>query len=82
MVLEALACGTPVVTTARHGLGEVLTDGVDALLVDDEPRALAAAFDRLAADEPLRRRLRERCAGDWSAMDARPVRRPTRGIVQ
>ena len=58
VVLEALACGTPVVTTARHGLGEVLTDGVDALLVDDEPGALATAFDRLAADEPLRRRLR------------------------
>ncbi len=57
VVLEALASGTPVVTTARHGLGEILTDGVDALLVDDEPRALAAAFDRLAADDELRRRL-------------------------
>ena len=44
VVLEALACGTPVVTTARHGLGEVLTDGVDALLVDDEPRALGGGI--------------------------------------
>ena len=57
---------TPVVTPAHHGLGEVLTDGTDALLVDDEPGALATAFDRLAADEPLRRRLRNgRRASHW-----------------
>jgi glycosyltransferase involved in cell wall biosynthesis len=57
VVLEALACGTPVVTTPHHGLDEVLTDGVDALLVADEPAALGAAFDRLAADDALLRRL-------------------------
>ena len=54
VVLEALACGTPVVTTARHGLDAVLTDGVDSLLVDDDATAFAAAFDRLAGDESLR----------------------------
>jgi glycosyltransferase involved in cell wall biosynthesis len=71
VVLEALACGTPVVTTARHGLAEVLTDGTDALLVDDEPGALATAFDRLAADEPLRRRLRNgaRATGSQWTLD-------------
>jgi glycosyltransferase involved in cell wall biosynthesis len=50
VVLEALVCGTPVVTTTRHGLGDVLTDGVDGLLVDDSPESLASAFMRLAND--------------------------------
>jgi glycosyltransferase involved in cell wall biosynthesis len=59
VVLEALTCGTPVVTTAHHGLDEVLTDGIDALLVDGEPAALAAAFVRLATNEGLRERLRD-----------------------
>ena len=82
VVLEALACGTPVVTTARHGLGEVLTDGTDALLVDDEPGALASGIrpsrgGRAAASEAPQRR-----ASHWQPMDARPVRRPTRGTVR
>ena len=58
VVLEALACGTPVISIARHGLDEVLTDGLDALLVDDEPATLATVFDRLGTDDQLRQTLR------------------------
>lgn len=53
VVLEALACGTPVVTRPHHGLDEVLTDGVDSLLVVGEPADLADAFDRLGDPELL-----------------------------
>lgn len=57
-VWQAMAVGRPVVTADTPGVREVLTDGVDALLVPPgDPRALAAALARLAADAGLRRRL-------------------------
>ncbi len=57
-VLEAMAAGVPVVATRVGGIPELLTDGVDGLLVDPgDPRALAAAISRLAGDEALRVRL-------------------------
>ncbi len=57
--LEALACGTPVVTSDTSSLPEVVGDA--ALLVDpDDPAALAAALSRLLADPALRAALRER----------------------
>jgi glycosyltransferase involved in cell wall biosynthesis len=59
VVLEALACGTPVISTAAHGLDEVLTDGFDALVVEPGPSALATAFERLVHDRALRSHLRE-----------------------
>jgi UDP-glucose:(heptosyl)LPS alpha-1,3-glucosyltransferase len=49
-VLEAMACGCPVVTTTRCGTAELMTSGVQGWLVDD-PRnlnALAAAIASLA----------------------------------
>src|SRR5207247_8189136 len=57
--LEAMACGTPVVTSDRSSLPEVV--GEAALLVDPlDTGALAAAITRLFADEGLARELRER----------------------
>jgi glycosyltransferase involved in cell wall biosynthesis len=56
--LEALAAGTPVVATTAGAIPEVLTDGVDALLVaPDDPAALAAAVDRLRNGPQLGRAL-------------------------
>jgi glycosyltransferase involved in cell wall biosynthesis len=56
--LEALAMGKPVVSTARGGLSEVLVDGSNALLVDDDDvEALAASVLRLWRDPALRDRL-------------------------
>lgn len=58
-VLEAMACGTPVLTSTTSSLPEVA--GAAALLVDprDTP-AIAAALDRLATDAALRAELRAR----------------------
>jgi glycogen synthase len=57
--LEAMAVGTPVVATGTGGSAEYLRDRANCLLVaPDDPAALAAAVQRLAADEELRRRLR------------------------
>lgn len=56
--MEAMSMGVPLVGTAAGGVGEIVTDGVDGLLVPpNDADALAAAVARLLDDEPLRRRL-------------------------
>jgi glycosyltransferase involved in cell wall biosynthesis len=55
---QALACGTPLVTAGTPAARELLTDEVDALLVEPgNPEALAAAIGRLAEDVALARRI-------------------------
>lgn len=55
---QALACGVPFITANTEAARELLTDGVDSLLVPPgDPRALAAAVTALAADRSLRLRL-------------------------
>jgi glycosyltransferase involved in cell wall biosynthesis len=57
--LEAMACGTPVITSNRSSLPEVVGDA--ALLVDPEDRRqLAEAMTRVATEEALRDDLRGR----------------------
>jgi len=54
--LEAMACGTPVVTSNVSSLPEVVGDA--ALLVDPyDTRAIADALERVLSDEALRRDL-------------------------
>jgi glycosyltransferase involved in cell wall biosynthesis len=58
--LEGMARGRPVVATGRGGSGEYLRDGENAVLfAAGDPRALAAAISRVAADPDLRRTLRK-----------------------
>ena len=58
VILEAMACGTPVVATAVAGVPEVLTDGCNGLLVPpDNPDAMASAVARLLDDPALAERL-------------------------
>ncbi|CAB3689116.1 N-acetyl-alpha-D-glucosaminyl L-malate synthase [Paraburkholderia phenoliruptrix] len=57
-LLEAMAAGLPVVTARTAGGAEIITSECGIVLDDpDDPRALAAAVARLAADEPARRKM-------------------------
>lgn len=57
-VVEALAVGTPVVSTDVGGVAEVVRDGENGLLVPaGDPAALAAALARIVAEPGLRDRL-------------------------
>lgn len=70
-ILEAMAAGLPVISTAISGIPEVVDDEVGWLVPADDPRALAQAVAHAATD-PLARRLRGRAARarvvarDWS----------------
>jgi len=58
VLVEAMACGLPVVTTAVSGIPELVVDGVTGLLVPaEDPQALADAMLRLHRDPDLARRL-------------------------
>jgi phenylacetate-CoA ligase len=57
-VLEALACGLPVVSTRVGGVPYLVRDGVSALLVDaGDAEAMAGAILRLLRDAGLAERL-------------------------
>lgn len=60
-LLEAMSCGLPVIVSdGAPGPLELVEDGVTGLVVPvNDSAALAAALQRLAADESLRRRLGE-----------------------
>ena len=58
-VLEAMACGTPVVTSSTSSLPEVAGDAAITIEPTDAG-ALASALDRLIQDVALRSELRRR----------------------
>jgi glycosyltransferase involved in cell wall biosynthesis len=73
VVVEAMAAGVPVVASAAGGPAEVVTDGVDGLLVaPGDADALADALGRLLEDRNLRKALAE--AGARTAQRFRPER--------
>ena len=67
--VQALACGVPAVATRCGGPEEIITDGVDGLLVDSEdPEKIASAVQRLIEEPQLRRSLKT--AGRHRAAEA------------
>jgi alpha-1,6-mannosyltransferase len=68
-VLEAMACGTPVVVRAAAGLAELVADdagvGVESARVDDWAEAIAAVFAAPGHAARLRRARARAEAHDW-----------------
>lgn len=57
-IAEAMACEVPVVVTGSGGVRELVTDGVEGILVEPRsPESLAAAIAKLAADPETARRM-------------------------
>jgi glycosyltransferase involved in cell wall biosynthesis len=70
VLLEALAQGTPVVSTAVMGTAEVLAGAQGALVVPEQPAAFIAAVERVLRDRELRATLSDRAREDaarWSS---------------
>ena len=70
VLLEAMAQGAPIVSTAELGTRSVLKAGCGALVVDEQLQPFSAAVTRLLQDENLRNELAERgrtYAKTWSS---------------
>jgi glycosyltransferase involved in cell wall biosynthesis len=72
VVLEAMACGLPVIVTA-NGPGDIVRDGIEGFVIPErDPDAICDRLERLYRDPELRiemgRRAAERSkAFDWGA---------------
>ncbi len=71
VVLEAMACGLPVVTTDCGGMREAVTDGVDGFVTPvRDPYYIAQALEKLWRDPALRQSMgekaRQRVLDDFS----------------
>jgi glycosyltransferase involved in cell wall biosynthesis len=65
VLVEAMACGVPVVATGSPGTREIVTPEVNGLIVErHDPAAFADALARVLEDSLLRRRLAERARAD------------------
>jgi glycosyltransferase involved in cell wall biosynthesis len=63
-VLEAMACGLPVITSAWSGVSELIRDGVDGFILQDgsDAAGLARRIRQLCQEPDLRRRIGENAA--------------------
>jgi glycosyltransferase involved in cell wall biosynthesis len=71
VLLEALAQGAPLVSTAKLGTRSILKEGCGALIVEEEVESFAAAAVRVLRDAGLRARLGDegrRYAREWSSV--------------
>lgn len=60
VVVEAMACGVPVVATSSPGTRDIVSTGADGVLVErHEPAAVAAALAEVLSDSAARRRMGE-----------------------
>ncbi len=76
-MLEAMACGLPILATDIRGNNELVQPGVNGILVPPaDPEALAGAIHRIVADPSLRRDMGEQsrllaARHDWSKVAER-----------
>lgn len=57
VTIEALASGVPVLAVKAPGAVDILTDGVDGLLVDNDVEKLANALEKIIREPELREKL-------------------------
>ncbi|MBA7537984.1 Alpha-monoglucosyldiacylglycerol synthase [subsurface metagenome] len=57
VTIEALASGVPVVAVKAPGAADILTDGLDGLLVDDDVEKIANALEKIIKEPELREKL-------------------------
>jgi len=57
VTIEALASGVPVVAVKAPGAADILTDGLDGLLVDDDIEKIANALEKIIKEPELREKL-------------------------
>jgi glycosyltransferase involved in cell wall biosynthesis len=87
VMIEALACGTPVIAYPRGSVPEVIEDGVTGFVVADVDRAVAAvekigAIDRKKCRQSFERRfMAERMALDYEDIYQRVVRKQSSQIA-
>lgn len=73
-VVEALAVGTPVIATRTGGVGEVVTDGENGLVVEPgDLDGMTAAIERFFGDAELAQKLRENAAGSVAGYSAERI---------
>jgi glycosyltransferase involved in cell wall biosynthesis len=74
VIVEALACGTPVIAYGHGSVPELIDDGVTGFIVHDQPQAIAAArrvheIDRRACRDQFERRFSAAAmAGSYAAL--------------
>lgn len=91
-LVEAQACGTPVIAFGRGGAAEIVVHGETGVLFDEQsPAALVAAIDLFERMPPLEARLIGRNAnrfgvarfrGEFRALIDRAMRPPLRGVTR
>ena len=90
VMIEAMACGTPVIAFDRGSVPEIIEDGVSGFIVQDEAQAVAAidrvpALSRAAVRRNFEQRFSaERMAEDYLALYRRlgARARPTLRVVR
>lgn len=78
--LEAMACGTPVISSDRSSLPEVVGSG--GLLVEPTPARLAAAILSVMSDERFRRELGRRALDQAASFSWQRTAEMTRQVYQ
>jgi glycosyltransferase involved in cell wall biosynthesis len=70
VMIEAMACGTPVIAFHRGSVPEIIDDGVTGFIVEDEEGAIGA-FDRLSqlSREKIRKHFEQRFTARRMALE-------------
>ena len=83
VILEALACGLPVISTPHTGAPDVLTDGVDGFIVPIRSAgAIAEKLELLLASPPLLAAMQHAAAAKARALSWEKYRAAIARLVQ